>query len=153
MTTPTFDKPIKVNSAEYQRIHRWVIKQLGKASYCENDATHQSPCYDWSNTSQKYLLDITDWRQLCRSCHKKYDGMSEAGKKSISKKNRINSLGNTSHNTPVIGVDEYKKVSYFYQSVKAAAQSIGRSHSTVSGCLSGKQLTAGGLRWHYRRAV
>lgn len=101
----TFDSNrLTPNSAEYQRQHRWVKKQMGKATHCSNNRTHKSNRYDWSNISKNYLSDISDWRQLCRACHRAYDPITEKGKKSISKKNSINSIGNQSHAKPVIAV-------------------------------------------------
>ncbi|HWY36251.1 MAG TPA: hypothetical protein VNX68_16515 [Nitrosopumilaceae archaeon] len=75
----------KGDKVGYEAVHSWLHRQLGKAQRCEN-----SKCvyprlnergrlmvkpwgYHWSNKSGKYLRDISDWWQLCISCHKFYD--------------------------------------------------------------------------------
>jgi hypothetical protein len=54
--------------------HQWVYRRVGKANHCDecglNDPTRK---YQWSNISRAYKRDITDYRQLCIPCHKKYD--------------------------------------------------------------------------------
>lgn len=57
----------------YHTIHKWVYKQGGKASKCEQCGDEKAPAYHWSNKSQKYLQDMNDWWQLCAKCHHKYD--------------------------------------------------------------------------------
>lgn len=124
------------NSAEYQRQHRWVKKQLGKADHCSLDVTHQSTRYDWSNISKEYLYDLSDWRQLCRACHKKFDPLTENGKKLISERNKINSIGNTNHNKPILV--RYPNGSWVkLPSSKAAVRLTGVSRTSISNILVG----------------
>lgn len=54
-------------------IHQWVEKMLGKPKYCEHCKRTDAKIYDWSNKSQKYRRDVSDWQRLCRGCHIKYD--------------------------------------------------------------------------------
>lgn len=59
----------------YQKVHRWIRNNFGKANKCENDARHtDSSVYEWANISGDYLYDIRDWVQLCRRCHSLIDG-------------------------------------------------------------------------------
>lgn len=56
----------------YWGVHSWLKRVMPKAStkkcyHCD------SPARDWANVSKKYLLDITDYIPLCRSCHMIFD--------------------------------------------------------------------------------
>lgn len=59
----------------YQGIHIRIRKSLGKPKKCENCGKEKTTAKSihWANVSQKYLLDKSDWVQLCASCHKRYD--------------------------------------------------------------------------------
>lgn len=134
------------NSAEYQRVHKWVIKQVGKADHCSMDRTHRASRYDWSNKSRNYLMDLSDWQQVCRACHRKHDGITQAGRDSISRKNRINSLGNTSGCKPVLMV--FPNGSWIkYPSSKIASDKTGIICTAISNVLRGDTKTAGGFQW------
>ena len=67
--------------SDYIRVHRWVKKQLGRASKCEKCGTPTAARYDWSNRSGEYKYDLSDWWQLCASCHSQYDGVWNKGRK------------------------------------------------------------------------
>lgn len=54
-------------------LHNWVEKNLGKPKKCEKCGTEKAKIYDWSNISQKYKRDLSDWQRLCRKCHTEYD--------------------------------------------------------------------------------
>jgi hypothetical protein len=142
---------ITPNSPEYQRIHRWVVRTLGKAYKCSKDATHQSKRFDWSNISRQYLRNIEDWQQLCRACHRQYDGVTEEGRKKISEANKINSLGNTSHNTPIVGIHKITGKIKYYDSLTSAAKSVDALKTSISNCLAGRSNTAAKHYWHYAK--
>lgn len=132
------------NSAEYQRVHRWVVKQAGKASQCVSGC--EATRYHWSNISKDYEYDLSDWEQVCPSCHKKRDKLSEAGRISISKKNRINSLGNQAHAKPVIMIDKEGNKKKFPSAV-IASKETGILKTAISNVLTGRSNTAGGYKW------
>ncbi len=56
----------------YYPLHNWIKSRKPKSMFCEKcgKITDKLDC---SNISGKYLKDISDWRWLCRSCHKSYD--------------------------------------------------------------------------------
>lgn len=56
--------------------HLWIKRYYGKANKCQNPCCkYANPKrYEWANISGKYLRDISDWMQLCPSCHRKIDG-------------------------------------------------------------------------------
>ena len=54
-------------------LHDWVERNLGKAKEgicikCNSDKNLQ-----WSNISNEYKKDLTDWQILCTKCHQRYD--------------------------------------------------------------------------------
>ncbi len=65
----------KGNQAGYVAKHSWIVKHYGNAIRCEDeDCTFKNPSrYEWANISGKYLRSRSDYRQLCPSCHRKFD--------------------------------------------------------------------------------
>lgn len=145
----SFDDTRKTpNSAEYQRQHRWVKKQLGNATYCSVDKSHISTRYDWSNISKEYLSDLDDWQQLCRACHRAYDPMTDKGKQRLSELKKVQSLGNTSRRKSILKI--YPNGSWVkFASAKLAAESLGIARTNVCHAALGERPTAGGYRWRY----
>ena len=65
----------KGEGAAYSSKHKWIYRKFGKANKCENP---NCKCilpkrYEWANISNKYIRDISDWLQLCSSCHNHFD--------------------------------------------------------------------------------
>jgi len=54
-------------------LHNWVEKQRGKPQVCEFCKTKTAKKYEWSNKSQLYLRELSDWQRLCTRCHIWYD--------------------------------------------------------------------------------
>lgn len=63
----------KGDTASYTAKHKWIIKHYGKANHCEK--CHKENCsrYEWANISGLYKREVTDYIQLCPSCHRKMD--------------------------------------------------------------------------------
>jgi hypothetical protein len=66
----------KGDSASYVAKHRWVKKWFGKPDHCD-DCKSLDKKYNWANISGQYKRDRGDWKQLCISCHRKYDNWIE----------------------------------------------------------------------------
>lgn len=55
-------------------VHTAVAAVWGKASKCEIcNGTNKSKRFEWSNTPHTYTLERKDWRELCATCHRRYD--------------------------------------------------------------------------------
>lgn len=67
----------KGEDAGYSSKHKWIHRHIGKASQCEF-CGKTGDWIDWANKSGLYKRELTDWMQLCRSCHKVYDTGKEA---------------------------------------------------------------------------
>lgn len=63
----------KENGFTSTALHNWVKKHLGKAKECVFCKTKTAKRYEWANKSEKYKRELSDWLELCSSCHKKYD--------------------------------------------------------------------------------
>lgn len=62
----------KGDDASYWAIHMWMNKHHTKTGLCED--CNQKGKTQWANLSGDYRRDdITDWKELCASCHKKLD--------------------------------------------------------------------------------
>ena len=69
----------------YSGLHTWIHRNLGRAKKCEyknckyprknkaNKIIYKPKIYNWANISREYKRDVSDWIQLCPSCHAKYD--------------------------------------------------------------------------------
>lgn len=56
----------------YVGLHTWVRSRLGKATKCSQCGKSHDRIH-WANISQEYKRDLSDWMQLCPSCHIAYD--------------------------------------------------------------------------------
>ena len=64
----------KGDNVGYGALHDWIKKQKGIATHCELISCEGiSTNYQWANISGLYLRELTDWMQLCISCHVKFD--------------------------------------------------------------------------------
>jgi len=65
------DKRIK----GYTWIHKWLVKEYGKACKCENDKCPRVyNRYEWALIHGKnYEKNRNNFKMLCSSCHRKYD--------------------------------------------------------------------------------
>ena len=63
----------KGDEAGYQALHIRLDKRFGKPRHCDECGTaDESRTYDWANLTGNYT-DITDFRRMCRQCHRRYD--------------------------------------------------------------------------------
>ena len=63
----------KGDNAGYVAKHIWIKTNYGKASKCELNSSHIFRRFEWANISGKYERNISDYIQLCPSCHRKFD--------------------------------------------------------------------------------
>lgn len=69
----------KGDAVGYFGVHDWMTKHYGQPIGCEEcGTTDHSKTYGWANISREYKRDRKDFKRMCMSCHRKYDG---AGKK------------------------------------------------------------------------
>jgi hypothetical protein len=76
----------KGDDASYVAKHMWIIKHYGNASKCSFNPSHVARRYEWANISGEYKRDISDYLELCPSCHRKYDYDKKALKRGNGKK-------------------------------------------------------------------
>ncbi len=63
----------KGEDAGYYPKHQWLTFHYGRIQKCEDCGTTEKRVYDWANISGKYFRDRSDWKRLCRPCHRKLD--------------------------------------------------------------------------------
>lgn len=64
----------KGDKAGYSCLHKRLHRKYGKACKCEVcGTTDKRKSYDYANLTGNYA-DENDYKQMCRSCHWKYDG-------------------------------------------------------------------------------
>ena len=64
----------KGNSVSFCGLHKWVYRYRGKPKKCTFCGKIGNPRQiHWANKSHKYIRDLSDFFELCVSCHKKYD--------------------------------------------------------------------------------
>ena len=60
-------------NADYATFHRRVEIKFGKPKRCDVcGTTDHNKLYDWANLTKNYH-DLSDYKRMCRSCHRKYD--------------------------------------------------------------------------------
>ncbi len=62
----------KGDNAGYQALHLRLTALFGKPKICAICGNTSAKWYDWANLTGKYA-DISDYKRMCRSCHRKYD--------------------------------------------------------------------------------
>lgn len=67
----------KGDNASYSAIHYWLYRQVGKAKKCSNCGSER--WVEWANISGEYKRNISDYRELCRKCHAKFDDYINKG--------------------------------------------------------------------------
>jgi len=132
-----------ISYRDYQNLHSWVRAELGKPLGCSNDETHIGK-YNWANISKQYKHDLTDFKSLCISCHKKFDMTDETRKRlSLAKK------GNTCRRR---AVKQYSRSGGFiglHVSIRHAARAVGILRTSISNNLAKRSSHAGGYVWRY----
>lgn len=133
---------------EYNRIHKYLVYNYGKASKCENTTcSYPNPKrYEWAlKKGRKYSKNIKDYLQLCPSCHRKYDYTEEQRRKvSIATKGRDNGKSRS--------VSQFTKSGKFiksYKSIKIASIETTTSRTGIQNCLSGLAKSANEFIWKY----
>lgn len=135
----------KLDNNNYAKVHAWVKRRLGKASFCSNDHTHKSTQFEWANISGEYKKDLNDYKPLCPSCHRKMDFTEEERQRLVKM-----STGNTYR---AKSVRQYTTKGRFIKKwgmIKTAAESLGILETSIANNLSGLSKTAGGFTWKYQ---
>lgn len=65
-------RPIKAD-AGVGSIHKWLRQNFPKTGRCEKCGREGKTDYAFLRHPESYTRDIADYRELCRSCHFKFD--------------------------------------------------------------------------------
>ena len=64
----------KGKAVGYGALHDWVKRYLGEPRYCVICHSYKKKKYEWASISKLYKRDLSDWKRLCTSCHRNFDG-------------------------------------------------------------------------------
>jgi hypothetical protein len=134
----------------YWKIHYLIKKQYGPANRCDGkDCRGNSTRYEWSNISHEYKLDISDWQQLCKSCHMRFD-QTEKSLQALRDRNARPGI-NMRHKSkgPVLKLLKDGTIIASYVTAREAALSNNMNPSRISHVLTNRGKTAGGFKWRY----
>lgn len=62
----------KGDDVGYVALHEWVRKEKGRTKNCEA-CDRENVWTDMANISDEYKRDLSDWIELCRKCHFRFD--------------------------------------------------------------------------------
>ncbi len=63
----------KAEGFAYSTVHGWLRKVASKTGECSACGARPKTRTEWANLSGSYLRDITDYAEMCVSCHHRYD--------------------------------------------------------------------------------
>lgn len=66
-----------ISNSEYQAIHYWLRHRFRKTGFCEE--CKKACRTHWANISGEYHRERDDFREICSSCHKLFDGAEARG--------------------------------------------------------------------------
>lgn len=131
-----------INHDHYVKIHVWMYRNFGKADHCSKNKNHVSKTYEWANISGKYKQDVSDWMQMCPSCHRKYDYTEEQRNKII-----LRNKGNNYHSKRVMQYDSKGNLIKRWNSSQEAESFLNILSTSISNVIHGRAKMAGGWRW------
>jgi hypothetical protein len=68
--------PLWKEKVTYGNLHTWLNRRYPRKGFCTKCS--KSPT-EYANISKNYLRNIEDWIELCRSCHRRFDGQNGSG--------------------------------------------------------------------------
>lgn len=79
-------------------LHYWIERNFGKPYKCEICGGKKTKRYEWANLDGNYCHDPFHWKQMCVSCHRKYDygGLCKKGLHLMTE-NNLYIVPNTGH--------------------------------------------------------
>jgi hypothetical protein len=64
------------DNATYAALHYRVTNLRGSPQHCDECGTEEPGTYEWASLTKNYA-DPYDYRRLCGSCHKRFDGIAK----------------------------------------------------------------------------
>jgi hypothetical protein len=72
----------KGDDAGYSAIHMWLRQHIEKSGVCQH-CKKKTKKTEFANISGKYRRSISDYLELCHSCHTLYDNKKRAIRKKV----------------------------------------------------------------------
>lgn len=143
----------------YANCHQKIHRKFGKATKCENEGCKSVAPKRFEYALRKgknYSSNITDYIQLCPSCHRKYDYKKEQGllhsqrMKGHKPTEKQLSVLSTGRLLSIKSVIQYSKDEIFikkWESITKVYEDLKILQSSISNCLKNRSKTAGGYIW------
>lgn len=135
----------------YRIVHTWISEHYGKATKCENpECEGRSKVFEYCLIHGKeHEREISNYKQLCRSCHRKYDNINknpmDIAKPIAGKFNHNLKLGPEAKKQKV----KIEGTTEIFNSGKELADYLGCHKSSIYQVLSGKRKTIYGKKVVY----
>lgn len=143
MTKEQIPRDWNKNRPGYKAVHKWIKRHYGSANHCSK-CNGPSKRYEWANVSGEYLRDISDYIQLCASCHRKMDYTDQQRiNRSISRKG----IPMLKLRKPVNQFTKEGVLIARYNSAQEAEQITGIKAYSIISTRNGQQATGGGFIW------
>lgn len=121
-----------LSSAEYFRVHHWLIYNFGKAAFCSHCTEGKN--FHWAlKKGCKYEKNLENFIPLCVSCHRLYD-YRESTRKLISQKASLRTGSLHPKSKLVLNTE----TGIFYESVTEVAKLCGIRNNNMCKRLNGK---------------
>jgi len=135
----------------YLDVHLWISKNYGKATKCEMDnCCYKNPKrFEWALIKGRKLENnISNFWQLCPSCHRKYDYTEERKIKFA--------ISRTGKKLPKlwVAVKQYSLDGKFikkWDSVRIAYEKLNIGRTSIINNAKGVSKSAGGFIWKYAK--
>ena len=138
-------KGCEPGSSEYNKMHGYLKYHHGSASKCESKTcSGKSTNYTYAlKKGRTYSYKRADYKQLCRSCHTKYDHTEEGSERA-----RLRLLGKViGPTTPVTGVNLLTGEVVQFPSMASASRAMKARSDKLKKVLKTPSKTAFGYKW------
>lgn len=129
----------KGDAVGYTALHMWLYGKLGQPQLCEVCGSTNKKKYEWANISGLYKREVSDWKRLCTSCHRNFDGH---GYKAWDTRRKNGTDGKA-----VRQLDKKGNIVASYPTIMEASRVTKIHNGNISEVLNEKRKSAGGYKW------
>ena len=141
-----------ISKREYHTIHVYLNRHYPKKKKCEMCGITGQNRYELALIKGRtYSRKISDYMELCVSCHRKYD-ITDSMKMKASKRMRDLPRQLRGQIKPVFMIDIKTGITLKeFDSITSAMEYLGKTSRSIFNCLSGRSKKAFGYRWEYKK--
>jgi len=148
-----------LTSVEYRTIHKYICKHNKKAGTCSHCGNSEKRTVWALITGRLYSKDISDYIELCDSCHGKYDFAD--WRRDLSRETAKVNFGDKRHNLGSKGIKSGASrkiiqlningdvIRYWDSLIDVGREIPGFNSANISRVVTGRNKTAYGFKWIY----